>query len=167
MRRKPANAAEARRLYLQAAQLGNVAAQYNLAYLYEQGSGVDQSESEASKWYQLAAKGGDPLAQFDIGQRYHLGLGVTANQAEAVKWLTLAAAQGQARSEPADTQRNGAPRPELEHLPARQLFLLIRHDSPMNPPDRRGNAGNPRSSWTVLAAGRSRRRRGSLGRCPG
>lgn len=83
---------------MQAAQLGNVAAQYNLAYLYEQGSGVDQSESEASKWYQLAAKGGDPLAQFDIGQRYHLGLGVTANQAEAVKWLTLAAAQGQADS---------------------------------------------------------------------
>jgi TPR repeat protein len=75
-----------------------VAGQYNLAYLYEQGTGVKQDEKEAAKWYQLAADGGDPIAQYDIGQRYKLGLGVSTNLIQAFKWLTLAATQGQSDS---------------------------------------------------------------------
>jgi len=69
-----------------------------LAYLYEQGSGVEKSETEAAKWYELAASGGDPIAQYDIGQRYLLGVGVSTNLPQACKWLTLAAGQGQADS---------------------------------------------------------------------
>jgi hypothetical protein len=85
-------------LYRSAAEKGNVAGQYNLAYLYEQGLGVDKNETEAAKWYELAATGGDPIAQYDIGQRYRLGMGVATNLVQAYKWLMLAAGQGQADS---------------------------------------------------------------------
>ena len=78
---------------------GSVAGQYNLAYLYEQGTGIKQDQQEAAKWYQLAAEGGDPIAQYDIGQRYELGVGVATNHMQAFKWLTLAAARGQVDSQ--------------------------------------------------------------------
>ena len=93
-----ADLAEAARLYRLAAEKGSVAGQYDLAYLYEQGSGVERNETEAAKWYESAASGGDPLAQYDIGQRYLLGVGVSTNRTQAFKWLTLAAGQGQADS---------------------------------------------------------------------
>ena len=99
-----------------AAEKGSVAGQYNLAYLYEQGSGVEKNETEAAKWYELAAEGGNPLAQYDIGQRYMLGIGVTTNRVNACKWLTLAAAQAQSDSKnvlrdlkPADVGQSPCP----------------------------------------------------------
>jgi TPR repeat protein len=89
------NLTNAARLFQSAAEKGSVAGQYDLAYLYEQGTGVAQSEINAAKWYELAAEGGDSTAQYDIGQRYELGIGVKTNLVSAFKWLSLASAQGQ------------------------------------------------------------------------
>jgi hypothetical protein len=86
-------------LYRLAADKGSVAGEYNLAYLYEQGIGLEKNEVEAAKWYEAAAAGGDPVAQYQIGQRYMLGVGVATNRVQACKWLTRAAQQGQKDSQ--------------------------------------------------------------------
>jgi TPR repeat protein len=87
---------EAIKLYKLAAAQGNAGAQYNLAFMCEQGRGLPLDRVQAAKWYQLAAEGGDALAQYDLGQRYDFGVGVPTNRVEALKWLRLASAQGQA-----------------------------------------------------------------------
>ncbi len=74
---------------------GSTAAQYDLAFMYEQGLGGRHDAKLAAHWYQLAAEGGDALAQFDYGQRCVLGVGVAQDPVEGLKWLLLAGAQGQ------------------------------------------------------------------------
>ena len=50
-------------LWLPLAEQGNVAAQYNVAVLYEKGLGVAQDYVAAARWYAKAAAQGDPEAQ--------------------------------------------------------------------------------------------------------
>ena len=52
----------AKKLYLLAADQGDVNAQYNLAYMFVQGLGVKQDLSKALKWAQLASDQGDEMA---------------------------------------------------------------------------------------------------------
>ena len=47
---------KALQLWLPLAQQGNVVAQFNVAALYEKGSGVAQNPVEAARWYLEAAK---------------------------------------------------------------------------------------------------------------
>ena len=50
-----ANAAQALHCYLQAAELGDSAAQFNLGSMYANGQGTAQDYAQALRWYQAAA----------------------------------------------------------------------------------------------------------------
>ena len=82
------------RFYLEAAEKGIPEAQYNLANLYYQGVGVQQSYTEALKWYHEAAELGLSEAQFNLALVYEKGEGTEQNHIEAIKWYTKAAEQG-------------------------------------------------------------------------
>ena len=81
------------------ADLGNLTAQYNLGWMYDNGTGVLQDYAEALKWYRLAAEQGNAAAQFNLAVMYTKGEGVLQDYAEAVKWYRLAAEQGNAKAQ--------------------------------------------------------------------
>jgi hypothetical protein len=89
----PKDYAAAARYYRKAADQGYIPAQYNLAYLYENGLGVKQDYAQAAAWYRKAADQGDPEAQNNLGTLYSTGQGVPRNDGEAVKLYRSAAAQ--------------------------------------------------------------------------
>ena len=84
---------EAAALYRKDAELGVVAAQVNLAFLYLDGLGVAQSDKEAAHWFQRAAEFGNAEAQQNIGLFYQQGKGVAQDLVEAYKWYKLADAK--------------------------------------------------------------------------
>ena len=61
---------------LQAAAQGNVAAQFNLGVMYENGQGVRQDYVQAVQWYRKASEQGDAQAQYNLGLMYYDGRGV-------------------------------------------------------------------------------------------
>ena len=67
------------------AQQGNAAAQFNLAALYEKGSGVAQDRGEGARWYLEAAKQGDLDAQLKIASLYEEGAGVAKDAGAAIQ----------------------------------------------------------------------------------
>jgi len=69
------------------AESGDVEAQFNLGFMYDQGQGVPQNYSKAIKWYRKAADQGHVDAQYFLGTMYVQGQGVPLNYAEATKWL--------------------------------------------------------------------------------
>ena len=74
------------KLWLPLAEQGHAAAQFNIAVMYENGSGVAQDSAQAARWYLEAAKQGDADAQYKIGMLYETGIGVAKDLAEARKW---------------------------------------------------------------------------------
>lgn len=78
----------------QAAQRGEVKAQFELASAYYIGNGVPQDYPEAMKWYRKVAEQGVASAQHNLGVAYSKGLGVPQDYSEAVKWYRKAAEQG-------------------------------------------------------------------------
>ena len=85
--------AQAAKFYLSAAEKGHIAAQYNLAYLYEHGLGVPHDFKQAAAWYRKAALQGDAEAQNNLGVLYATGRGVPQRDSDAVHWYRLAAEQ--------------------------------------------------------------------------
>ncbi|MDR2870613.1 MAG: sel1 repeat family protein, partial [Deferribacteraceae bacterium] len=65
---KHPNLAAAAEWFLKAAEHGHVAAQNNIAYLLENGEGVDKNEAEAVKWYRKAAEQGDENAREGLNE---------------------------------------------------------------------------------------------------
>ena len=51
---------------LEDAKSGNVEAQFTVAYLFENGYGIETNEEKAKQWYLLAAKNGSPQARLYI-----------------------------------------------------------------------------------------------------
>jgi TPR repeat protein len=84
---------KAMELFRQAAAKGNLEAQYQIAELYDFGSGVAKNPEEAMKWYRQAAENGYAEAQFEIGVRYAQGRDAKQDYAEALHWLQKAADQ--------------------------------------------------------------------------
>ncbi|MGO9261096.1 MAG: tetratricopeptide repeat protein [Bryobacteraceae bacterium] len=84
---------QAARYYRKAAAQGYGPAQYDLAWLLENGMGVKQDFQEAAVWYRKAAEQGDAEAQNNLGTLYATGQGVPRDDAEAVRWYSLAAKQ--------------------------------------------------------------------------
>lgn len=76
------------------AEMGNVKAQYNLGWMYQNGRGVEQDDQEALRWFRLAAEQGHSGSQFFIGLGYAEKRGVPQDYKEAVRWFRLAAEQG-------------------------------------------------------------------------
>lgn len=86
-----------------AAEAGQVAAQNNIAMLYETGAGVAQDNREAARLYRVAAEAGVPIAQYNLAMLVvtkHVIGEVTdpserdTDMATAYMWLTFASEQG-------------------------------------------------------------------------
>jgi hypothetical protein len=86
--------AEARRLYLKAADAGYAMAMNNIGALYEGGSGVPRNYDEAARWYAKAVAAGEPIAMVDLGWQYEHGQGVKKDLAEARRLYETAANAG-------------------------------------------------------------------------
>lgn len=82
---------------LEAAEQGNVFAQYSLAVMYHNGKGVPQDYKAAVKWYRKAAEQGYAFAQLNLGVMYYKGQGVPQDYKAAYAWFNIAAAQGDPR----------------------------------------------------------------------
>ena len=76
------------------AAAGDATAQNNLAFMYDNGTGVPEDKAEAVKWYRLAAAQGVARAQMNLGVMYANGEGVAEDYVQAYKWWNLAAATG-------------------------------------------------------------------------
>ncbi len=81
---------------LVAAQGGDAEAQYDVAYRYEKGRGVDEDEELALGWYLKAADQGLAKAQYKVGSYYLKGIGVDEDPDEAKVWLQKSADLGYA-----------------------------------------------------------------------
>ncbi len=80
--------------YLEWAERGNAAAQYNLALMYDKGDRVRQDRAEAAKWYRRAGEQGVVFAQHNLALLYEQGEGIKQDYIEAAKWYRKAAEQG-------------------------------------------------------------------------
>jgi len=65
-------------------------AQYNLARLYMEGTGVSRDARQAARWFNLAAEKGHPPSQALLGHMLMKGQGVPRQRAKGLMWLTLA-----------------------------------------------------------------------------
>jgi TPR repeat protein len=79
--------------FLEAAQLGDAAAQLQVGWHYANGKGVEPNIAEAARWYLLSAEQGDCRAQCNIGSMYEMGDGVRENWMEAAYWYSESAKQ--------------------------------------------------------------------------
>lgn len=117
---------EAVKWWHKSAELGSVAAQYNIGRCYELGRGVEPDYDEAERWYRKAAdqgpydaetalkrleikekmkrwgklaEQGNAVGQFNLAGCYYAGEGVPQNYGEAVEWYRKAAEQGYAEAQ--------------------------------------------------------------------
>ena len=81
-----------------AAEQDHAAAQFNLAQLYRQGSGVPLDLAIARKCYLRAAEQGSASAQYNVALIYLKGAGVEPDLAAALTWFERAADQGEPRA---------------------------------------------------------------------
>jgi len=65
-------------------------AQYNLARLYLEGTGVQKDSRQAARWFNLAAEKGHHASQALLGHLLINGQGVPRQRAKGLMWLTLA-----------------------------------------------------------------------------
>lgn len=96
---KEENYQEAVRWLDNAAELGFVEAQYNLACIYYNGEGMEQNYEAAAYWLFQAAHQGYAAAQDQLAYMYETGMGVEKDDREAIKWWQCAAEQGFAEAE--------------------------------------------------------------------
>ncbi len=89
----------AAKLFLDAANKGEVIGQNNIAYLYEHGKGVKKDLKKALYWYIEAAKSGSPKANHNVGRFYKDGLGTQKDLNKAAKYFAVGASGGLAKSQ--------------------------------------------------------------------
>lgn len=82
--------------YQNAAELGNIEAQFQVGMFFLEGRGVKTSIENAMEWFECAAKHGHMEAQFELGSCYHTGKYETQDFHKALNWISLAAEQGHA-----------------------------------------------------------------------
>ena len=78
----------------QAANKGDVSAQYYVGCAYYHGNGVAVDLSEGFKWRKMAADNGLVRAQKTVGSMYYSGEGVSQDYSAAAKYFLLAAENG-------------------------------------------------------------------------
>ncbi|CAL0314091.1 unnamed protein product [Lupinus luteus] len=83
-------------LYIKAAELGNHAAQCNLALSYLQAK--PPNTEQALKWLYKASIGGNVRSQYQLALCLHRSVGVRSNMKEAAKWYLKAAEGGYVRA---------------------------------------------------------------------
>ena len=80
--------------YRQAAEKGNVNAQYKLGRFYETGYYVRRSKKQAFKWFQYAANKYHPQAIERVAYYYERGIGTDKDENAAAHWYRIAREQG-------------------------------------------------------------------------
>src|SRR5439155_642019 len=75
------------------AEQGNVDAQFDLGFMYQNGDGVPKDSAQAAQWYRKAAEQGLSGAQNSLGVMYANGNGVPKDSAQAAQWYRKAAEQ--------------------------------------------------------------------------
>ena len=70
--------------YHRAAQKGHAASQYNLAYQYEHGLGIEIDLEQAVYWYRRAANQGGGAAANTLGHPYETGCGLPQDYAQSL-----------------------------------------------------------------------------------
>ncbi len=73
-----------------ASYFSDSSAQYNLARLYLEGTGVRKDARHAARWFNLAAEKGHTASQALLGHLLMTGQGVPRQRAKGLMWLTLA-----------------------------------------------------------------------------
>ena len=86
--------ARAQRLFVQAAELGNSTAQYEVAQMFARGLGGPRNCTEAARWSQKAAEAGSPDAALLLGELHKAECAGTRNSQEAARWFRVAADKG-------------------------------------------------------------------------
>lgn len=76
--------------YYAASYFGDSGAQYSLARLYLEGTGVQKDARTAARWFNLAAEKGHTASQALLGRMLVAGEGVPRQRALGLMWLTLA-----------------------------------------------------------------------------
>ncbi len=72
------------RIWMQAAEGGDLEAQTNVGEIYERGMGVEPNYEAAAMWYQKAADKNYSRAVFNLGTMYEQGLGVPQDSLKAL-----------------------------------------------------------------------------------
>ena len=80
---------DAARIWKKAARTNDPVAQFNLARMYESGTGVKQSDEAAGVYYLGAAKQNHPYAQGSLAVLYAFGRGVPQDFVQLCCWLFL------------------------------------------------------------------------------
>ena len=78
------------------AEQGDALAQYKLAFLYYDGSGIEKNLELAFVWMQKSAEQGNALFQYDLAMMYYKGEGIEKNLELAFYWYRESAKQGYA-----------------------------------------------------------------------
>ena len=82
-----------------AADRGSVAAVYEMAVLYKNGSGVSKNTTTAFEYMLKAAESGYSKAFRELGEMYHGGRGTLKDRSKAEYWYRKAAAAGDTKAE--------------------------------------------------------------------
>ncbi len=85
------NLAEAKKLYIEAAEAGDMTAQNELAGAYDYGLFGETDQGKAFYWYQKAAEQNFPVAEVNLGKMYQEGCGVKQDYAVALSLYRSAA----------------------------------------------------------------------------
>jgi hypothetical protein len=85
---------KAMKWYIKAAKIGSTAAMNNIAWLFENGQGVQEDYNKAMEWYLKAAENGNNTAMYNIGFLYKNAIGVNKDIEFAKKWYTKACKNG-------------------------------------------------------------------------
>jgi len=81
--------AKAAKWYRLAAEQGHPSAQYHLAVMYSNGTGVPEDSVEALKWFHKSAERGHVSAQLRLAAMYAHGVGVPKDDVEAYRWYLV------------------------------------------------------------------------------
>ena len=85
--------------YRRGADLGDPQAEFDIAWVYQNGLGVPANPAQAVLWYRRAAERGHPMAANNLGVLYKNGIGTERDYAEAMRWYRLAADAGNAEAQ--------------------------------------------------------------------
>lgn len=85
---------ETSRVYLKAAQKGDVQAMYKLGMAYLNGNGTNKSVKKAILWLSRAADNENAEALLELGNMYYLGTDIPRDRQKALKYYTIASEVG-------------------------------------------------------------------------
>ena len=110
-------------IWLSLAEDGDPESQRELAFMYQQGKGIQQNYKKAVFWYTKAAEQGNQSAQFNLATMYRFGKGVAVDSNLMLKWYSAAAIGGHewAQMELGGVYRLGE---GVEKNPAKSYFWL-------------------------------------------